>query len=598
MINSSDSSDSRHQESRSRRYQAIRELGHNRAGGRVTYLASDTTTGQPVVIKQFQFAQSGSSWSGFKTYEREIQMMQKLNHPGIPHYLNSFETSKGFCIVQEYKDAQSLAVPRSFDASQIKQIAVSVLEILLYLQNQTPSIIHRDIKPENILVDDHLNVYLVDFGFARISGGQVAMSTVAAGTFGFMAPEQLYNRELSLATDLYGLGATLICLLAGIKSTAIDTLIDEDGRLAFQSLVPQLSLTFIDWLERMVQPNKKDRYSSAAKALAALQPLHLSSIPEVQLSQSSLEFKATKLGQKLTQTIRIKNSLPNSVKEGILEVAPHPNDPPHTPNSHAWISFNPARFERTQADCKITVNTSELMTAQTYERKIFLHTNSVPEINYSFTIKVRTAPLPKVNNKQLDNFLTWLFVVSLIEAMTFVSNVASVRIAAGVIVFVAGQVFGRRSSWADVKFASLCQGIAGVVLAAKAFSLLTAYLDGDVVNLTTTSVALSVTMLVGLAAIAGIILGTKDSVTMPQTSVWKHLKTEFGTIMAVAILLLTVTLGISLGIGLKLGLLNPFVISTILATGLPLVWIIIYLPKERLRLITKYRKSEQYLIKP
>ncbi len=249
MTNSSDSSDSSPQEIHSRRrYKGIRELGHNHAGGRVTYLATDTTTGQPVVIKQFQFAQCGSNWSGFNAYEREIQVMQRLNHPGIPRYFNSFETSKGFCIVQEYKNAQSLAVPRSFDPSQIKQIALSVLEILVYLQNQTPSIIHRDIKPENILVDDHLNVYLVDFGFARISGGQMALSSVAAGTFGFMAPEQLYNRQLSWATDLYGLGATLICLLTGIKSIAIDTLIDEDGRIAFQSLVPQLSLTFIDWL--------------------------------------------------------------------------------------------------------------------------------------------------------------------------------------------------------------------------------------------------------------------------------------------------------------------------------------------------------------
>ena len=189
MTNSSDSDS--HQ-----RYKIIRELGHNRAGGRVTYLATDTTTGQSVVIKQFQFAQSGSNWSGFKAYEREIQVMQSLNHSGIPRCLNSFETSKGFCMVQEYKDALSLGVPRSFDASQVKQIAISVLEILVYLQHQTPSIIHRDIKPENILVDDNLKVYLVDFGFARISDGQVAMSSVAAGTFGFMAPETVIQQRV------------------------------------------------------------------------------------------------------------------------------------------------------------------------------------------------------------------------------------------------------------------------------------------------------------------------------------------------------------------------------------------------------------------
>ncbi len=477
MTNSSDSGSRQ-------RYKIIRELGHNRAGGRVTYLATDTKTEQSVVIKQFQFAQSGSNWSGFKAYEREIQVMQSLNHSGIPRCLNSFETSKGFCIVQEYKDALSLGVQRSFDASQVKQIAISVLEILIYLQHQNPSIIHRDIKPENILVDDHLNVYLVDFGFARISDRQVAMSSVAAGTFGFMAPEQLYNRDLSLATDLYGLGGTLICLLIGIKSTAIETLIDEDSRIVFQHLVPQLSLTFIDWLERMVQPHKKDRFPSAAKALAALQPLLLSSVPEIQLSQSIIGLKATKLGQKLTQSLRIKQSLPDSVQEGIWEVAPHPNDPPHTPNSHAWITFHPARFVRNQADCKITVNTSELMPAKTYERKLFLHINSVPETNYAFILKVQTASFPKEINKSL-----WRMV-------------------------------------------------------------------------------------------------------------WQDLKTEFGTISAGVLFLLTAALGVSFASGLVLGFLNLLIIFTILVTGLPLALIINYKKKERSRLVAKYQKSEQNLIKP
>jgi serine/threonine protein kinase len=95
-----------------------------------------------VVIKQFVFAQSGSDWSGFKAYEREIQVLQGLDHPGIPHYLDSFETPAGFCMVQEYKNAQSLAVPRSFDPDEIKQIAISVLDILVYLQNRLPVVSH------------------------------------------------------------------------------------------------------------------------------------------------------------------------------------------------------------------------------------------------------------------------------------------------------------------------------------------------------------------------------------------------------------------------------------------------------------------------
>lgn len=182
-------------------------------------------------------------------------------------------------MVQEYKEAQPLSVPRSFAPDEIKRIAVSILEILIYLQSRIPPVIHQDIKPENILVDNQLNVYLVDFGFARIGSGEVASSSVVAGTFGFMAPEQLYNRQLSEATDLYGLGATLICLLTGTKSTAMHTLIDDDGRIAFKPLVPKLSLRFIDCLEKMVQPKQKDRFPNADVALEALKPLYVIRLP-------------------------------------------------------------------------------------------------------------------------------------------------------------------------------------------------------------------------------------------------------------------------------------------------------------------------------
>ncbi len=608
MAKSVNASDSNYPKKRSRRYRVIRELGHNKAGGRVTYLATDTTTGQSVVIKQFQFAQSDSNWSGFKSYEREIQVMRSLNHSRIPRYLNSFETSKGLCLVQEYKDAQPLAVQRSFNPEQIKEIAICVLDTLVYLQNQIPPIIHRDIKPENLLVDEQLNVYIVDFGFVRIGGGSVAMSSVAAGTFGFMAPEQLYNRELSLATDLYGLGASLICLLTGIKSTAIETLIDEDGRIAFQHLVPQLSLSFIDWLQRMVQPYKKDRYPSAAAALKALQPISVSSIPEVHLDYPHLKFNATKLGQKLTHTFSINKHLPDSVAEGIWEVAPHPNDPLHKLSDHAWISFSPRRFTPEQEKYKITVDTSKLMAAKTYERKILLHATSVPEINYSLTLLTRTAPLPRESDQQLYTFLLWLFLFYCTAAMIFVVDVGWVRILAGGAAVIAGVVFGVRTSRVAVKLASWFGLPVGALLAFVMFYLiyLTRILMWEPLE------TLSIVLLVVLGAIAAVIVGDKIrptfkglfagtkaenmGVAVSNGSVWQILKREFGTRFAILIPLLTAALGINLGIGFKLGFL--FVTCVSLAIGLPLAWMILYLPKERSRLIAKYNKSEQHLIKP
>jgi len=169
-----------------------------------------------------------------------MQVLRGLDHSGIPHYLDSLQTDDGYCILQEYKEAQPLSEPRSFTLDEVKQIAIAVLEILVYLQERIPPIIHRDIKPENVLVDDKLNVYLIDFGFARIGGNDVAPGSIAAGTFGFMAPELMYDKPLTEATDLYGLGSMLIALLTQTKSSAIDTLIDDDNKIAFKHLVPKL----------------------------------------------------------------------------------------------------------------------------------------------------------------------------------------------------------------------------------------------------------------------------------------------------------------------------------------------------------------------
>jgi Flp pilus assembly protein TadD len=177
--------------------------------------------------------------------------------------------------VQEYKNALSLAVRRSFTPEDIKKIAVSVLEILVDLQKRTPPVIHRDIKPENILVDKQLNAYLVDFGFARIRTGELALSSVAAGTPGFMPPEEQFGRPLTEASDLYSLGATLICLLTGTRSLDVGNLIDDNYRFDFKGNVPQLSPRFVQWLTKVVEPNLKNRYANAAVALEALKPIQV-----------------------------------------------------------------------------------------------------------------------------------------------------------------------------------------------------------------------------------------------------------------------------------------------------------------------------------
>ncbi|MCA1991579.1 MAG: serine/threonine protein kinase [Coleofasciculus sp. S288] len=594
-------------------FRVVRELGHNRSGGRVTYLAISLTPPKkeetkriPVVIKQFQFAQRNTQWSDYDVIEREIQVLRGLNHPGIPRYLGSFQTPNGFCLVQEYKNAPSLAVPRSFDPDEIKQIAVSILNILVYLQNRIPTVSHRDIKPENILVDDNIKVYLVDFGLARIGEAEMTVSSVAKGTIGFMAPEQLFNRQLTKASDLYGLGATLICLLTGTPSTAISNLIDEDYRINFKHLVPQLSLRWIEWLQKMVELKPKDRFPDAESALEALQPIYVIRVPEVKLSQPCLEFTAKRLGETITQTIAISNTVPDTVLESRWEVAAHLSDPPHTPDYHQWIGLNQAHFVNNQAICKITVDTRKLMANNVYEREILIHTNSQPE-THVLPIKVKTAPVP-VPTKKLPYPSLALLVLFAAAATWFetaawegiVSKSGSLGMAIALLVSSFVAVLGVAAAVTTDLISGLVSKLRakfGVPLkaldtaAAVFFAGVAAmFVAGFGAEFRVTDAAIA-----AFAAVDAVVfMAAFEGEGVAQSC----LNRGFSKTLAIGVALLSAGLGISLGIGCKLGFSHPWVMQAILGTSSPLAMMILYPPIERARRIANYRKLEGHLIKP
>jgi serine/threonine protein kinase/uncharacterized integral membrane protein len=386
---------------RDRGYDVVESLGTNYLGGRATYRATQLKTQKTVVIKQFQFARPGADWSAYKAHEREIQVLRGLNHPGIPQYLDSFETPDGFCLVHEYKNAESLANPRTFTPEEIKTIAVSILEILVYLQNRIPPVIHRDLKPENILVDDNTNVYLIDFGFARMGGEAIALSSVVSGTTGFMPPEQLLNLQLSEASDLYSLGVTLTCLLTGTKSSAINNLIDSTYRVNFRHLLTQVSDEFIEWLEKMVQPNAGDRFANATEALKALKPLPIRRrLPQVELSASRLDFTAEP-NKVVSQTVTVKNTDPKTLLEARWEIA---TDPENDAESCNWIYIEPAQLSGNETECRISVDTHQLSVNETYGHTLILHANSIPD-TYSIPLQLEVRP-PCVRVPKLGRWLS------------------------------------------------------------------------------------------------------------------------------------------------------------------------------------------------
>ncbi|NET35373.1 MAG: serine/threonine protein kinase [Cyanothece sp. SIO1E1] len=573
-------------------YQIERELGSNRAGGRVTYLATKVITQRKVVIKQFQFARSSSTWSDYDVYDREIQVMRGLNHTGIPRYLDSYQTEDGFCMVQEYKQALSLAEPRSFTPDEVKKIAISVLRILIYLQNRIPPIIHRDIKPANILVDEQINVYLVDFGFARIGEGEVGVSSVVKGTLGFMPPEQLFNRQLTEASDLYGLGMTLICLLTATKADDIGDLVDISYRISFKHLVPKLGMPWVNWLEKMVEPRLKDRYPNAKVALEAI-PTYPMRLPEVQFSRSSLTFKARRRGEILVTTITLKNTVPETLLEGQWEVAPHPHDPPHTPHTHQWIAFQPSEFKSNQTEFKIAIDTSKLMADKAYKRQILLHTNSLPK-TYPLTIQIETAPIPIAGKNfpylslgllfLFSAIVTWVLAWSIpAETVTQFPAAAGFGISAGAAVGLEAAAWILSTAGAVV--GAIASVIAGVTVATIAFAI---------VWIGAVSAAGSIALAgAGAGLIGGLLVGVATGIVVEDC-----MHREISQVAAINAALVTTAAAISLGLCLMPGLLSPIVMFVAAVSNLLLAAIVTYAPMQRAQLIANYRRSERNLIKP
>ncbi|MGL5832842.1 MAG: serine/threonine protein kinase [Waterburya sp.] len=277
-------------------YHIEAELGRNREGGRITWKATDIKTQKPVVIKQFCFAQDHSSWSGYKTYGQELNVLQKLKHPNIPQYLTSIETDDGFCLVQEYIAASPCNLFRPLTIAEVRQVAAKLLDILIYLQQQTPPVFHRDLSTGNILLDDSLdgclNVYLIDFGLSSLGSKEISASSVFQGTPGFIAPEQII--QPTMASDIYGLGVSLVCLLAykDISEVRACTIADNPYQLNLKQFLPELDRQerqLLNWLKKMTNAKVSQRFPNAQAAKNALL--------EVELSDSSIlpvsEFEAT-----------------------------------------------------------------------------------------------------------------------------------------------------------------------------------------------------------------------------------------------------------------------------------------------------------------
>jgi serine/threonine protein kinase/WD40 repeat protein len=255
-------------------YRIIDEIGHG--GMANVYRAEQPSIGREVAIKVLppHFLQDPTF---IKRFAREVQIIAKLQHPHILPVYDFSDKGDLPYIVMAYMKGGTLAdlihregpLPLAEAARLTEQIASG----LDHAHQQ--GIVHRDFKPSNVLLDEHSNVYLADFGIARMADAvsQLTGSGII-GTPAYMAPEATQTNRVTSLVDIYALGITLFEMLTGQHPYPSETPVGVLMAHAADPIPdichyrPDLPAEIQEVINRAMAKNPADRYQTAS-ALAA-----------------------------------------------------------------------------------------------------------------------------------------------------------------------------------------------------------------------------------------------------------------------------------------------------------------------------------------
>jgi CHASE2 domain-containing sensor protein/class 3 adenylate cyclase/predicted Ser/Thr protein kinase len=253
------------------RYQVERILS---AGGfGVTYLARDPQRpGSPrCVVKRLSPQTPEIMPIARRLFKAEAESLELLgHHDQVPRLLAYFEQDDTFYLVEEFIEGRSLSDELQADRPQSETYVIALLlellAVLAFIHDR--QIIHRDLKPDNVIRRSDGSLVLIDFGAVKQAVAQSGRNTVAIGTRGYAAPEQLAGQPI-YSSDLFALGMIAIEALTGIDPHRLDP-DPETGNLEWHHLC-QISLPLRELVDRLSAYHFNDRYETADQVLIDLE---------------------------------------------------------------------------------------------------------------------------------------------------------------------------------------------------------------------------------------------------------------------------------------------------------------------------------------
>lgn len=258
-------------------YRIIGQIGQ---GGMATvYKAYQPSMDRNVAIKVLPM-QLASSPEFVQRFQQEARIIAKLEHPHILPVFDYGESDGTAYFVMRYFDAgtlkEKMEKERPLSLNEIDRIFTQLTDALSYAHGR--GVIHRDLKPANALIDSQGNLFLTDFGIAKIlesASTRLTQTDAIMGTPAYISPEQAQSRVVDQRSDIYSLGIILYEMVTGSVPFVADTplaiiLKHVSDPLPLPSVVkPDVSTAIERVILKALAKDPNDRFASAAEFVSA-----------------------------------------------------------------------------------------------------------------------------------------------------------------------------------------------------------------------------------------------------------------------------------------------------------------------------------------
>ncbi|HIE26841.1 TPA: hypothetical protein EYP66_06105 [Candidatus Poribacteria bacterium] len=285
------------------RYKIISELASGRQGR--IYLAQDQHFASKVwavkeVLNHPKFPLLREQFR----IEAEI-FQQHGGADGIPRMSESFNINDRMYLIIDYIPGRTLeqivrqrtSAANTLPEQKVIEWGIQLAQLFHALHQAAPKpIIYCDAKPANIIYADDGRLFVVDFGAAcLLQPGATTGPSAQLATPGFAAPEQISGNQVTVQTDVYGLGATLFYLLSA-KTPPIA----QDDPRALRDLCPSVSAGLAAVIDKAIALAPQNRYSSCLQLAEALRRCTGIVCPNCQTVNQLNQTSCTKCKWRLT----------------------------------------------------------------------------------------------------------------------------------------------------------------------------------------------------------------------------------------------------------------------------------------------------------